>query len=165
MDNNSSSAALLAAQYHLVQEARAALLDYCAKLAPTHFVAPVAELQQRSMRDLLVHTANSYHIWLGRVALGRPDATPPPAEVPGVAALRQLFGEVDKLVLDFWQHFDAEWLVARDFYVRRQLEPLLLTPLQIFTHVTTHEFHHKGQVLTMSRLLGYEPVDTDIIRF
>lgn len=160
-----SATALLAAQYQLVQQARAALLDYCAALAPAHFVAPVAEFRHSSIRDLLVHIADAYRIWLGRVALGRPATTQPPDEVPDVAALRQLFGEVDALVLDFQQHFDAQWLTAQAFYVRRQPEPLTLTPLQIFTHVTTHEFHHKGQVLTMSRLLGYEPVDTDIIRF
>lgn len=161
----SSSAALLAAQYQLVQSARAALLTYCAGLAPAHFAAPVAEFRQHSIRDLLVHVTDAYHIWLGRVALGRPTATRPAAEVPNVAALRQVFGEVDALVLDFQQHFDEQWLTAREFHVRRQPEPLLLTPLQIFTHVTTHEFHHKGQALTMSRLLGYEPVDTDVIRF
>ena len=165
METTSSSAALLAAQYQLVQEARAALLDYCASLTPAHFVAPVAEFRQGSIRDLLVHITDAYHIWLGRVALGRADTARLAAEVPDVAALRQVFGEVDALVLDFQQHFDSQWLTARAFYVRRQPEPLTLTPLQILTHVTTHEFHHKGQVLTMSRLLGYEPVDTDIIRF
>ncbi|MGI4866450.1 MAG: DinB family protein [Janthinobacterium lividum] len=165
MESTISPTVLLAAQYQLVQAARAPLLDYCASLAPAHFVAPVAAFRQSSIRDLLVHTADSYRIWLGRVALGRTVTARPPAEVPDVAALRQVFGEVDALVLDFQQHFDGQWLTAREFYVRRQPEPLVLTPLQLFTHVTTHEFHHKGQVLTMSRLLGYEPVDTDIIRF
>ncbi|MNL32837.1 DinB family protein [compost metagenome] len=37
-------------------------------------------------------------------------------------------------------------------------------PLKLFTHVTTHEYHHKGQILSLSRHLGYTPVDTDIIR-
>jgi uncharacterized damage-inducible protein DinB len=39
------------------------------------------------------------------------------------------------------------------------------TPLQLFTHVITHEFHHKGQILSRCRQLGYVPVDTDILRF
>ncbi|TDH29325.1 hypothetical protein EXU57_00555 [Segetibacter sp. 3557_3] len=38
------------------------------------------------------------------------------------------------------------------------------TPLQVYTHVITPEFHHKGQVLTLSRQQGYIPADTDIIR-
>jgi uncharacterized damage-inducible protein DinB len=39
------------------------------------------------------------------------------------------------------------------------------TPLQLFTHLLTHEFHHKGQIMTMCRLLGHIPPDTDVIRF
>jgi uncharacterized damage-inducible protein DinB len=41
---------------------------------------------------------------------------------------------------------------------------MTLSPLQLYTHVITHEFHHKGQMLSMSRILGYIPVDTDAIR-
>ncbi|TKC09723.1 DinB family protein [Pedobacter frigoris] len=35
----------------------------------------------------------------------------------------------------------------------------------IFTDVITHEFHHKGQAMTMARLLGHIPPDTDVMRF
>ncbi|RYY14423.1 MAG: DUF664 domain-containing protein [Cytophagaceae bacterium] len=156
---------MLRAQYGLVQQARTVLLAYCATLAPADFVAPVVSFGHGSIRDLLVHVANAYQIWLGRVALGRLDTTHPPTEVPDVAAVRQLFERADALVADFTQAAGEDWLTEREFRVRRQPEPLLLTPFQIFTHVCTHEFHHKGQVLTMSRLLGYEPVDTDVIRF
>lgn len=155
----------MATYYQQVQAARQALLSYCDTLAPVHFVAPVEAFRHGSMRNLLVHVASSYQIWLGRVALRRPDTTRSAAEVPDVAAVRQLFAEVDELAADFTRRFELEWLIEQPFGVRRQLEPLLLTPWQIFAHVTTHEFHHKGQLLTMSRLLGYEPVDTDIIRF
>ncbi|MNY72090.1 DinB family protein [compost metagenome] len=37
-------------------------------------------------------------------------------------------------------------------------------PFKLFSHVITHEYHHKGQILSLSRHLGYTPVDTDIIR-
>lgn len=39
-----------------------------------------------------------------------------------------------------------------------------IQPLKLFTHVITHEYHHKGQILSLSRHLGYIPADTDIIR-
>jgi uncharacterized damage-inducible protein DinB len=117
------------------------------------------------MRDGLVHVAGAYRVWLGQVALGQATPPTPPAEVPDVAAVRALYGQVDALVADFEQHFAAAWLVPRAFVFPRYPTPLQLTPLQLFTHVITHEFHHKGQVLSMSRLLGYVPVDTDVIRF
>ncbi|MBF9220158.1 DinB family protein [Hymenobacter ruricola] len=152
-------------QYELVRSARAALLDYCATLSPAHFVAPVAAFNHSSIRDLLVHMAACYDFWLGQSALQRPARPrPAPETVPDVAALRRLFGEADALVADFGQHFAGRWLEPVPVAVPRQRVPQPFSPLHLFTHVITHEFHHKGQVLSMSRQLGYTPVDTDAIR-
>ena len=75
-----------------------------------------------------------------------------------------LFAAVDALVAEFAAHYSAGWQRPQLFVLPRQPQPQELTPLQLFTHTITHEFHHKGQVLSMSRLLGYVPVDTDVIR-
>lgn len=151
-------------QYKLVQGARAALLDYCATLSQEHFTAPVPAFNDGNIRDLLVHVAGAYRVWLGQVGLGQA-APPTPPEVHDVAAVQRLFAGIDGLVTEFEQHFAAQWLVPMACQFPRHPQPLQLSPLQLFTHVVTHEFHHKGQVLSMSRLLGYLPVDTDIIRF
>ncbi|GAB3872102.1 DinB family protein [Hymenobacter segetis] len=151
-------------QYALVRSARSILLDYCASFAPTHFSTPVAEMNNGSIRELLVHVAGCYYYWLGEVGLNQKATRPQPESVPDVAALRARFAEVDALVAEFSQHYAAEWLVPKSLILPRQAQPLELTPLQLFTHAITHEFHHRGQVLSMSRLLGYVPVDTDIIR-
>ena len=62
----------------------------------------------------------------------------------------------------FLDHFDQRYdqpvegeLASRHFSA---------TPLELFTHVLTHEFHHKGQILVLGRAWGYEPVDTDVLR-
>ncbi|MDO7849417.1 DinB family protein [Hymenobacter sp. M29] len=151
-------------QYDLIRGARAALLRYCATLSPAHFVAPVAAFNHSSIRDLLVHVADCYQGWLGEVGLGRPLVRPLPAQVPDVAAVRALFASVDALVREFGQHFAGQWLITQHFVSARHPAPLRLSPLHLFTHVITHEFHHKGQALSMSRQLGYVPVDTDVIR-
>ncbi|HEX8328895.1 MAG TPA: DinB family protein [Hymenobacter sp.] len=152
-------------QYELVRDARAALLAYCATLRPEDFTAPVPAFNHNCIRDLLVHVAGAYHVWLGQVALGQAAAPTPPAEVPDVAAARRLYARVDALVADFARHVAPTWLVQRAFHFPRHPAPLQLSPLQLFTHVITHEFHHKGQALSMSRLLGYTPADTDVVRF
>jgi uncharacterized damage-inducible protein DinB len=79
--------------------------------------------------------------------------------------LGQVFEQVDALMEVFISHSKERWQTPSKMPVRGESNPLLLTPLELFTHVITHEFHHKGQVLTMSRLLGYTPVDTDVVRF
>lgn len=152
-------------QYELVRGARAALLDYCATLSPVHFTAPVPAFNHRSMCDLLVHVAGTYCVWLGEVGLQRAIQLPAAAGVPDVGAVRRLYEGVDALLTDFSQHYAARWQEPMLFDFQRSSTVLTLMPLQLFTHVVTHEFHHKGQVLSMSRHLGYTPVDTDVIRF
>lgn len=152
-------------QYRLVCGARAALLDYCATLGARDFVAPVPAFNNGCIRNTLVHVAGAYQVWLGHVALARPAHQALPDEVTNVATARALFASVDALVAEFGGHFADQWLEPRPFQFPRHPQPLELSPLQLFTHVITHEFHHKGQILSMSRLLGHVPVDTDIIRF
>lgn len=157
---------LLSQQYALVQSARTALLDYCATLAPADLLAPVPAFNDSSIRDLLVHAARTYQYWLGMVGLRRPAqplAYPPDA--PDLPALRRLFLTVDALVADFVAHTAGRWLEEATYELPRHDQTQPLTPLQLLTHAFTHEFHHKGQVLSMSRQLGYTPVDTDAIRF
>lgn len=37
------------------------------------------------------------------------------------------------------------------------------TPRQLLIHSITHEFHHKGQIVAMLRLLNHTPENTDIL--
>ncbi|HEX8426744.1 DinB family protein [Hymenobacter sp.] len=156
---------VLLAQYDLVKSTRTALLDYCATLGPADFTAPVPVFNNSSLRDLLVHVANAYRHWLNIVAQGHPRSYVDPATIPDVEAVRQLFREVDELVTGYCAWAENHWQTTQLFTVPSRPTPLLLTPLALFTHVVTHEFHHKGQLLSMSRQLGYTPVDTDVIRF
>ena len=54
---------------------------------------------------------------------------------------------------------------VHQFEAERDRMPLRYTTDTLFTHVITHEFHHKGQLLTLSRILGYVPPDEDIIHW
>ena len=37
-----------------------------------------------------------------------------------------------------------------------------ITPALMLSHIITHGFHHKGQVVAMCRLMGYPPPETDL---
>ena len=76
-----------------------------------------------------------------------------------------LFSEIDKMVERFLQeksHRPNEHIVGEIPSLRSQQEYSIL---QLMTHVMTHEFHHKGQIMTMGRMLGYTPPDADVICF
>lgn len=149
-------------QYDLVKSSRQVLLKYCESISRIDFVTENSSFGRGSIRNLLVHIGNIYEFWIGKHALN----------------LEMVFTEYNVVedalqAKDFFQTIDL--LITRflDVYSCRQLEDLLIvnngkkiaaTPLKLFSHVITHEFHHKGQILSLSRHLGYIPVDTDIIR-
>lgn len=149
-------------QYELVRQSREVLLQYCGTMAAAHFCTENSSFGRGSIRNLLVHIGNTYESWLGKQALRKPVVPKPYAAVEDVQACRQYFGEVDLLVAEFLSVFKDG--LFSDLEVSVNDTPAKASPLKLFTHVIMHEYHHKGQVLSLSRHLGYTPVDTDIMR-
>ena len=156
---------LLLHQYQLVLGARGALLTYCEQLTPNELLQPIQAFNNSSMQSLMVHVANTYIYWL--VIVGQQSQRPyfNEAEMKDITALRQMFEQVDVSVNDFLALFKDSMEIPADHQLPNKDILLTLTPLQLLTHAFTHEFHHKGQILNMSRQLGYIPADTDVIRF
>jgi uncharacterized damage-inducible protein DinB len=155
---------LLSTQYELIKGARSALFAYCAATGED-LIKPVPTFNNNSIGDLLVHIANTYISWLDNFGL---DGSRKFYGNVGVGALYQIktiFDEIDLIVSDFLEKYKDSYQSSVTKHIARKDITLTISPLQLFTHVITHEFHHKGQILTMSRLLGYTPVDTDVIRF
>ncbi|MGX9668090.1 DinB family protein [Staphylococcus shinii] len=42
-------------------------------------------------------------------------------------------------------------------------ESIMKTVRQLLFHSVTHEYHHKGQIVTMLRMLGYTPNNTGLL--
>ncbi len=149
-------------QYTLVKDSRAAVFDYCRRIGDAAYVTPVEE---KSIRDLHVHVANVYLHWL--VLVVRQESRPyfDPSTTDTVAVARELYTSIDEIVESFLHEFGDRWTNSMIQKIPRRDISLTTTPLTIFTHVITHEFHHKGQILSKGRRLGHVPPDTDIIRF
>lgn len=79
--------------------------------------------------------------------------------------MRTLYAEVDLLVMEYILAFEHAWDNPVSGSVNQDRSKLTVPAFQVITHVMTHEFHHKGQILSIGRLHGYPPVDTDVIRF
>ena len=149
-------------QYAFVKSSRAVLLDYCARLTQAHFVTDHSSFGRGSVRNLLVHVGNTYEFWLGKQALKKDVIFRTYDSVNNVPEVADYFLIIDKLVETFAAVY-AEKLM-QDIEINIGGKMLPASPLKLFTHVITHEFHHKGQILSLSRHLGYVPVDTDVIR-
>lgn len=111
---------------------------------------------------MLLHVAETYLFWVGEFGLKHPQRwnDPKPVDVSGI---RKRFSEVDATVAALIQKYGNS--LESPIKGPASGREVIVTAFKLYSHVTTHEFHHKGQILTMSRLLGYTPIDTDIIRF
>lgn len=147
-------------QYAWIQSSRQALFDYCKTIKAEDFVNQnTAFGQGGSIRNLLVHNANTYVFWVGKVALGKSLEFARDESIEDILSVMDLFDSVNQLMIEFLELYPGNPIE----YEIRGVKGIT-TAAQIFAHVTTHEFHHKGQILSISRHLGYVPVDTDIIR-
>jgi len=156
---------LLSAQYELVKGSRQALFTYFETMNDDDLFKQIPEFNNSSIRDLLVHNVNTYIGWVEYFGLDGSRTFYSYADINSLNDIKQLFEQVDLFVDDFLLKYSDDYLTSQTKYVARKGMTLRLSPLQLFTHVITHEFHHKGQMLTMSRMLGYIPADTDAIRF
>jgi uncharacterized damage-inducible protein DinB len=149
-------------QYELICDSRRVLFDYCQTISEEHFIREHSSFGRGgSIRNLLVHIANTYEFWIGKEFLKKEIVFTEYISIGNIAGVVQLFNAIDTILEEF-------------FVVMKQKEDLPIDTgsndenssiaFQYFTHVITHEFHHKGQVLSLSRQLGYIPVDTDIMR-
>lgn len=155
---------ILQQQYDFVCDSRKALLAYCATLSQGELVQEIPDFGNGSIRNLLIHNANVYQFWIGKFALRQEITFAKAADFFEIKAIQDLYEPVAKLFATFLQKFENQLetpIINKNFSGDKSLE---ISPLQLFTHVITHEFHHKGQILSMSRHLGYTPPDTDVIR-
>lgn len=154
---------LLVEQYTLVRSSRRAMLQFIDDHVAEQLIAPITEFNGNSIRYMLVHTINTYIYWIANFSRHQNVSYLEENNVRTLKDLPVQFRKVDELVADFLTHFpDIHLPVSNNVDAD---VPFTVTPLQLFTHVITHEFHHKGQIMTMCRLLGHIPTDTDIIRF
>jgi uncharacterized damage-inducible protein DinB len=147
-----------------VQSSRVVLLNYCDSFNPGDITRSVKEFSNASIRNLLVHVANTYLFWTAKYSLKKQIILFEQDKVRTVSEITRLYLLVDEHVKDFIDTFEDGITVSLKGKEPGGHFDLETTPLQVFTHVITHEFHHKGQIMTMSWILGYAPPDADIVR-
>ncbi|HEV7330501.1 MAG TPA: DinB family protein [Flavisolibacter sp.] len=149
-------------QYAFVTSSRQVLLDYCQGIAAIDFVAENSAFGRGSIRNLLVHIGNTYEFWIGKHALNIQTDIRAYNTINDALQARAYLLSIDSLMARFFDLYSDRLL--NDLVISNNGQKITASPLKLFSHVITHEFHHKGQILSLSRHLGYIPVDTDIIR-
>ena len=150
-------------QYELVRESRAVLFNYCKTISGTNFVSENNSFGRGgSIRNLLVHIANTYEFWIGKHGLKNNIIFTTYTSQETIYDVIKLFVFIDTIMNEFIGLIEKNGNQSIAYEING--EKNTSDAFKLFTHVITHEFHHKGQILSLSRHLGYIPVDTDIMR-
>jgi uncharacterized damage-inducible protein DinB len=150
-------------QYEAIQDSRHILLEYCKTISGQDLLTENKSFGRGgSIRNLLVHIVNVYEFWIAKNALNKEIVFTDYQSIQSISEIISLFEKVDIFMNEFIEQFRLDETRRIEFELNGNRNSSSL--LKLFTHVITHEFHHKGQILSISRHFGYIPVDTDVIR-
>lgn len=148
-------------QYAYIKQSREVLFTYFESFSPQDLIQPHISFSGKSLIDLHVHVAKCYETWISRYLNVERDVLSG-TKPESVSELRNVFQQVDLLVEEFFQKAEG-MLMEEQVYSLWNGKEAEFSPLWLFTHVTTHEYHHKGQIVSLGKMLGYPPPLTDLV--
>jgi uncharacterized damage-inducible protein DinB len=139
-------------------------MEAASKLTKEKFVQPMGS-SFSSVRDTLAHIYGGEWLWLERFQGRSSSSLPDTTQFADVASLGERWSELEPRLLSF-----VRGLTQSD--LDRVLEYKTLkfgvysNPLwQSMQHLVNHGSYHRGQVTTLLRQLGAEPMATDLMHF
>ena len=141
--------------YSWVKGSRERVFAWLESLPPGALTTEHPDFAYGSLRNIQAHVADCYLLWVGRrgLGLGQHERWSDAPVLEDVWALRQQFREVNDVLetaLGRFADLDRMMTVPDEPYA-----PLHVTQRWLVLHPITHEFHHKGQMLALGRVLGY----------
>jgi uncharacterized damage-inducible protein DinB len=139
-------------------------MEGAAALTPEQFTKPLGS-SFSSVRDTLAHIYGAEWIWLERFQGRSPASLPDVKEFTNLASLRKRWLEHETLLLGF-----VRGLTQADLDRVMEYKTLKFgvyqNPLwQSMQHLVNHGTYHRGQVTTLLRQLGVQPILTDLMHF
>ena len=153
--------------YGWVKGSRERVFSWLETLPPELYTLERPDFAHGSLRNIQAHIADCYLRWVGLhgLELERYGSWINARTLTDMAAMRTQFREVDDVLEAAFERF-TDLDAPRDILFGRQQTPLRVTRRWLVLHPITHEFHHKGQMLALGRVLGhpYPPgPDTDLL--
>lgn len=134
------------------------------KLTNEQFLKPLGS-SFSSVRDTLAHIYGAEWIWLERFQGRSPASLPNVAEFTNLASLREKWLEHEGKLVAFVRGLSQTDL-DREMEYKTLKFGVYRNPLwQSMQHVVNHGTYHRGQITTMLRQLGAQPILTDLMHF
>jgi uncharacterized damage-inducible protein DinB len=117
------------------------------------------------VRDTLSHIYGVEWLWLERFRGRSPSAIPDDAEFNDIARLQASWAAFEPTLLNFVRGLTPQDL-DRVMEYQTMKFGVYRNPLwQSMQHLVNHGTYHRGQVTTMLRQLGAQPILTDLMHF
>lgn len=116
-----------------------------------------------SIHKTLDHIFYGDKAWLNRFT-GKPVGVDIGEELhDSFAGLRKARQAMDNTIVEWADGLDSQWLKA-DFRYTSNVDgkTRVLPAWMLVTHMFNHQTHHRGQVTTLMKQLGYDPGVTDL---
>lgn len=134
------------------------------KLTKEDFAKPLGS-SFGSVRDTLAHICGAEWIWFERFQGRSPSGLPDVKQFEDLASLRGTWMQQESRLLAFVRGLTQADL-DREMEYKTLKFGVYRNPLwQSMQHVVNHGTYHRGQVTTMLRQLGAEPILTDLMHF
>ena len=139
-------------------------IDAVAALTPEQFTKPMGS-SFSSVRDTLAHICGGEWVWLERFQGRSPSAMPDNSRFADLDSLREHWAPIGSQLLKFVRGLTQEDL-NRVLEYKTMKFGVYTSPLwQSLQHVANHGTYHRGQITTMLRQQGAQPIPTDIMHF
>jgi len=139
-------------------------LSAAGKLSREQFLQPLGN-SFSSIRDTLAHIYGAEVLWLERFHGRSPSALPSAADFPDIATLQDTWVKHSRQLIAFVQGLTQADL-DREMEYKTLRFGIYRNPLwQSMQHLVNHGTYHRGQVTTLLRQLGAQPILTDLMHF
>jgi uncharacterized damage-inducible protein DinB len=138
------------------------MFDAVSKLSPEQFTKDLGS-SLKSVRDTVVHVVSAQWIWLSRWKGEVPKGMWAAADFPTAASIREKAEPLAKEVAGFIAEQTEESVARPLAYKNLKGEPFSYPLGQLMLHMVNHSTYHRGQVTTLIRQLGAQPISLDLV--
>ena len=140
------------------------MFDAVSKLSPEQWTKDLGS-SLKSTRDTAVHIASAQWIWLSRWKGETPKGMWTATDYPTPASLREKSEGLAKDLAAFVAEQTEESVAKALSYKNLKGEAMSYPLGQLMLHMSNHSTYHRGQVTTLLRQLGAQPISTDFVLY
>ena len=138
------------------------MFDAVSKLSPEQWTKDLGS-SLKSARDTVVHVVSAQWIWISRWKGEVPKGMWTAADYPTPASIREKSEALAKDLAAFVAEQTEESLAKPLAYKNLKGDSFSYPLGQLMLHTVNHSTYHRGQVTTLIRQLGAQPLTSDLV--